>query len=405
MKFAALTAFAATLLAVSSVGQVPDWTQVTTAINPSARHEHAMAYDSARGRVVMFGGSFQPNETWEYDGVNWTQVTTASSPSARYAPAMVYDSVRGKVVMFGGVAGNWLNDTWEYDGVNWTQVTTASSPSARFGHAMVYDSVRGKVVMFGGYAGNWLNDTWEYDGASWTQVTTASSPNARDSHAMVYDSGRGKVVLFGGGGIAGLGNDTWEYDGVNWTQISPTASSPGAHWDHAMAYDSVRGKVVMFGGLGSAGLGNDTWEYDGGVPFIATATPYGTGCGTPALDFTPTSNPILGTTAGALISNAPNQFAGVVMGWSDTHLAGAPLLPLDLAFIGMPGCSMLVSNEVIGLPTTQLTASTLQFDYAIPSSLVLLGAHVYVQAYCVAPGANPLQVIVSNGIDWLIGNQ
>jgi len=236
----------------------------------------------------------------------------------------------------------------------------------------------------------------------WTQVTTASSPSARYDHAMVYDSVRGKVVMFGGLG-SGYLNDTWEYDGVNWTLVT-TASSPSARRTHAMAYDSVWEKVVMFGGSGGSNV-NDTWEYDGGPPVIATGTIYGSGCGTPALDFTPTSNPILGTTAGALISNAPNQFAGVVMGWSDSHLSGVPLLPLDLAFIGMPGCSMLVSNEVIGLPTTQLTASTLQFDYAIPSSLVLLGAHVYVQAYCVAPGANPLQIIASNGIDWLIGNQ
>jgi hypothetical protein len=357
MKFAALTAFAATLLAVSGVGQIPDWTQVTTASSPSARYDHAMVYDSVRGKVVMFGGlgSGYLNDTWEYDGVNWTLVTTASSPSARYGIAMSYDSVRGKVVMFGGLgSAGYVNDTWEYDGVNWTQVTTVSSPSARYDHAMVYDSVRGKVVMFGGLGSGYLNDTWEYDGVNWTLVTTASSPSARRTHAMAYDS-------------------VWE-------------------------------KVVMFGGSGGSNV-NDTWEYDGGPPVIATGTIYGSGCGTPALDFTPTSNPILGTTAGALISNAPNQFAGVVMGWSDSHLAGVPLLPVDLAFIGMPGCSMLVSNDVFGLPTTQLTASTLQFDYAIPYSPYLLGAHVYVQAYCVAPGANPLQVIVSNGIDWLIGNQ
>jgi hypothetical protein len=267
---------------------------------------------------------------------------------------------------------------------------------------MVYDSVRGKVVMFGGLGSGYLNDTWEYDGVNWTLVTTASSPSARRTHAMAYDSVWGKVVMFGGSGGSNV-NDTWEYDGVNWTQVT-TASSPSARRTHAMAYDSVWGKVVMFGGSGGSNV-NDTWEYDGGPPVIATGTIYGSGCGTPALDFTPTSNPILGTTAGALISNAPNQFAGVVMGWSDSHLAGVPLLPVDLAFIGMPGCSMLVSNDVFGLPTTPLTASTLQFDYAIPYSPYLLGAHVYVQAYCVAPGANPLQVIVSNGIDWLIGNQ
>jgi hypothetical protein len=141
------------------------------------------------------------------------------------------------------------------------------------------------------------------------------------------------------------------------------------------------------------------------APVTATATTYGAGCGTPALDFSPTSNPIIGTAGSALISNAPTSFAGVTMGWSNSHLAGVPLLPLDLAFIGMPGCSMLVSNDVIGLPVTPLTATTLQFDYAIPFAPHLLGAHVYVQAYCVAPSGNPLQIIASNGIDWLIGNQ
>ena len=31
--------------------------------------------------------------------------------------------------------------------------------------------------------------------------------------------------------------------------------------------------------------------------------------------------------------------------------------------------------------------------------------HAYFQAFSIAPGANPLEVISSNGIDFLIGNQ
>ncbi|HIE69915.1 MAG TPA: hypothetical protein EYP98_06940, partial [Planctomycetes bacterium] len=109
------------MLAVSSVGQIPYWAQLTTASSPSVRRDHAMTYDSARGKVVMFGGydSGDVNDTWEYDGVDWTQVTTASSPGARRAHAMAYDIARGKVVMFGGNNGG--NETWEYDGVDWTQ--------------------------------------------------------------------------------------------------------------------------------------------------------------------------------------------------------------------------------------------------------------------------------------------
>ena len=41
----------------------------------------------------------------------------------------------------------------------------------------------------------------------------------------------------------------------------------------------------------------------------------------------------------------------------------------------------------------------------LPNSSILLGVHAYSQAFCYAPGVNPLGVIASNGIDWLIGNQ
>ena len=144
MKHLTALLLVATVLITSAAAQTPDWTEITPANSPSARLNHAMAYDSTRGKVVLFGGydgSGRVNDTWEYDGVNWALVTTASSPSDRGAHAMVYDSVRGKVVMFGGTNGGYLNDTLEYDGVNWTQVTIASSPSARDYHAMVYDDL------------------------------------------------------------------------------------------------------------------------------------------------------------------------------------------------------------------------------------------------------------------------
>jgi hypothetical protein len=460
MKNTVLAVLAVTLLAVSGVGQTPDWTEITTASSPSARYSHAMAYDSVRGKTVMFGGVFSfaiplsLSDTWEYDGVNWTQVTPANSPSYRNGHAMVYDSARGRLVMFGGgVYGfPYRNDTWEYDGVNWTQVTTASSPSVRRDHAMAYDSVRGKVVMFGGSStSGLLNDTWEYDGVNWTQVTTASSPSARYSHAMVYDSARGKVVVFGGNfhniGFGYL-NDTWEYDGVNWTQVT-TASWPFARADHAMAYDSVRGKSVTYGGIGAnpslqdtwefdglnwtqvtaasspsvrqnyamvydsarlqvvmfGGLHgifnndlNDTWEYDGQLAgYPSDATTYGMGCGSPALALSPLGNPIVATTAGALITNAPTPIVGVSLGQYN--------LAFELSNIGMPGCLLLQSNEVFGLPVTPVSASTFQFDAAIPSSPALIGQHFYIQAYCFAPGVNAAQIVTSNGIEWVIGNQ
>src|SRR5690606_10456421 len=105
-------------------------------------------------------------------------------------------------------------------------------------------------------------------------------------------------------------------DGVDWTLVT-TANSPVGRHFHAVAYDSLRGRMVLFGGVTSVVImPNDTWEFDGGLPagVASTATTYGAGCGTPALGFFPTSNPIIGSTVGSLIVNAPTLFAGVSFG-------------------------------------------------------------------------------------------
>ncbi len=381
-----------------------------------------MAYDSVTQRVVLFGGrgSTSFNDTWKYDGVDWAQVTTANSPGVRSLHVMAYDSVRQKMVVFGGAGPAPLHDTWEYDGVDWMQVTPTGNvfPSNRHSNAMVYDSARQMMVMFGGYGSSIFNDTWEYDGVGWTQITTANSPSPRMGHTMVYDSARGKVVMFGGYGVGNIHlNDTWEYDGVTWTQMA-TASSPGVRYFHEMVYDSARAQMVMFGGADAAPVGGggpptgpweiylgDTWEYGSGSSVLASAISYGSGCGIPALAFSPTSNPIVGTTAGALITNAPTIFAGIAFGVSDTTFNGLPLLPFNLASIGMPGCFLLQSNEISGLSVTPVTASSLQFDAAIPSNPALLSQQFYIQAYALAPGANAAQIVTSNGISWIIGNQ
>jgi hypothetical protein len=265
--------------AAGAYPRVPDtdtiWEQVSTASYPKPRFIHSMAYDSARGVTVLFGGDGtgreRLNDTWEYNGVDWTQVQPAGSPPGRVniQDAMVFDSQRNRTVLFGGLsASGYLNDTWEYNGSTWTQRSPAVSPPARDSHAMVYDPLRHVIVLFGGYSGNpsnlYLNDTWEYNGTSWTQVNTPESPLGRNHHAMVYDSQRRVVVLFGGRSAADPQlDDTWEYNGSTWTQITPP-QTPGGRENHGMAYDAQRHITVLFGGTanGSDPLG-DTWEYDG----------------------------------------------------------------------------------------------------------------------------------------------
>ena len=106
-----------------------NWTQVA-AQGPSAREGASLAYDSARGRTVLFGGNESLSDTWEFDGTSWTQVQVAGPPG-RYLAPMVYDSARRVTVLFGGYGGGDLQDTWEWDGATWTRRFTVHRPPAR----------------------------------------------------------------------------------------------------------------------------------------------------------------------------------------------------------------------------------------------------------------------------------
>jgi hypothetical protein len=129
---------------------------------------------------------------------------------------MAYDAARGEVVLFGGydytfLTSVLLNDTWVWNGTAWTQrsSTTATIPAPRIAHGMTYDALRGEVVMFGGYDSDPLNDTWVWNGATWT-IHAGAGPTARSGHAMAYDAARAELVLFGGRNN-GEKNDTWRW--------------------------------------------------------------------------------------------------------------------------------------------------------------------------------------------------
>jgi hypothetical protein len=257
-----------------------DWTLRSPANRPGARTFHAMAYDSTRGVTVLFAGLDFPaigqgaetGDTWEWDGTDWTDRTPVNHPPEREGQAMAYNSARGVTVLFGGQARDPLADTWEWDASEWTLRSPLQVPAARVAHAMAYDGVRGVVVLFGGAtdAGSdpvLFDDTWEWDETDWVQRASANRPAGRAYHAMAYDSGRGVTVLFGGVYAFGedlvLLDDTWEWDGTDWTQRSP-AHRPPARGAHAMAYDRARGATILFGGFDtSESVLGDTWEWDG----------------------------------------------------------------------------------------------------------------------------------------------
>jgi hypothetical protein len=266
------------------------WTDLTPpaplpAAWPSARSTHAMAYDSARDRIVVFAGSHTLRDVWEWNPgtKTWTERTPATTteawPPPLYGHAMVYDAGRKKMFVFGGgTTVGVRNDSWEWDGTagTWEKRSTTTSPPALSSHAMAYDAARSKVVLFGGYNNSFngvARELWEWDGASstWTNRTPGAIPGpeawpaARDGTSLVFDVGRRKSVLFGGFDNAGkFFSDLWEWDGdggtwMNRTPAAPAPSWPDARESHAAVYDAHRDRSVIFGGGPTR---RDVWEWN-----------------------------------------------------------------------------------------------------------------------------------------------
>jgi hypothetical protein len=251
---------------------VPEaWKQVASGIGPSARSGQTMAFDSARGVAVMFGGDSSgtvQSDTWTWNGNQWT-ARQGSGPSARVHAASAFDTARGRVVLFGGRSGNtFLNDTWEWDGTSWTQRTLPNPPGVRAVAGMTYDSVRSRIVLFGGVnsasGGGQLGDTWEYDGTAWVQRSSVGPP-AREWPMLAFDPTRQRTVLFGGGNGSAALNDTWEWNGAVGTWSQRPVAGPSARASKNLVFDPIRGVCVLFSGYAAGQFFADQWEFNGTV--------------------------------------------------------------------------------------------------------------------------------------------
>ncbi len=276
----------------------------TSGPSPSPRYDHTMVYDNTRQKVMLFGGrnttSFF-NDLWEWDSQNqsapWTNVTPPGlKPSARYGHAMAYDSNRDKIVLFGGRDTSTKNDTWEWDPAtgNWSEITLATSPSARMYHGMAYDPGLGQMVLYGGTPSTGaLGDTWEWDGDPthpWVYKTTEiclqpPPPDAygtcpRFDFGMTYNGAEGAIVMFGGTDGFNCSNSaplytslshTFKWDSFNskWWRLpqQQVGSPPSRRHKHEMAWDNISGNIVLYGGdtIGCApggGVQQDTWTWN-----------------------------------------------------------------------------------------------------------------------------------------------
>ncbi|MCA8957689.1 MAG: hypothetical protein KDC87_16560 [Planctomycetes bacterium] len=385
------------------------WAQLSPTTVPPAREAQRLAYDLIQQKTVMFSGwngSVYLADTWVWSGTDWQNVTPTTQPPERDWAQMAFDVGSLKVLLFGGHdyrrhSGSnppgAYGDTWTFDvkTSTWTQLTPTTDPGKRFGGVMAYDKGRGKVIMLGGATpGTNYNDMWEWSGTDWVQLTPKTLPGARSFATMVYDDLRQVMVLYGGYN-ATLLTDVWEWDGVDWTQRT-TTTQPGADFCGAV-YDPTRQETVVYGGRINhvkTTPSGDTWSYGSATP--ASYDAFGSGCagtaGTPTLSGT---LPWLGETLTVTVQNLPaGKPTFLYLSLSNTSWGSIPL-PLDLSFLGAPGCNLRVA-PLFQFPIGN-TNGTATWVVPLPTTTSLAGLPFYNQAYAADPTANAAGLVVSNG--------
>jgi hypothetical protein len=155
-------------------------------------------------------------DTWEWDGTAWTERST-SGPAAHYSHSLAYDSARGVTVLYGGVtpdaSSQIMGDTWEWDGTAWTE-RSESGPSFRYSHSLAYDSARAVTVLYGGVyrptpdaVSQIMGDTWTMavrpDPDITEQPLQVASYPGRQANFSVSVSGTGTLAF------------QWRKDGVS----------------------------------------------------------------------------------------------------------------------------------------------------------------------------------------------
>lgn len=244
----------------ASASSTSQWELLDPTTSPPGRLQPSLAYDEARGRMVMVGGSEScANRTprtdflWEFDGEDWHSITTPTMPSPRYNPDAVYDSARQVIVMYGGIRladGPGVDETWVYDGNDWTQRFPVHSPGGCATAYAGFDPIREVTVLItGDGAGQGCahpGTTWEYDGTDWTQVLAPNQPPIQ-GYTLEFDPLSGEMFVFTGSG------DSWSYDGSNFYPRQTFQCG-----ESLLGFDKGREVFVFAGPLSSR-----TWEWDG----------------------------------------------------------------------------------------------------------------------------------------------
>ena len=115
------------------------------------------------------------------------------------------------------------------------------------------------------------------------------------------------------------------------------------------------------------------------------------------------SKPLIGTTVNLVTSRETGASLGICF----VTTGQIPAPGLDLGLIGAPGCSALVDiNSGVGnlISNLGLPGVSMSVAFPLPNNPAFAGLSVYSQSIWLDPTVNAFGMLVSNGIDFVLGN-
>lgn len=229
----------------SGAGGTPRWEKVAHPAGapwPAPRAEHAVAYDEASNRLMLYGGHdcVAPvfTDYWvlrDADGSTgtpaWERIipdTTAGTPREPRGQAMAFSPGKNRLIVFGGFDYRTLesfNDSWILTDANglgarpaWRRLKIVGTlPPGRIQPAFGFDPSTDRLVIALGDNGKLLGDGWVLVGADgsppesrWIPLPLgAPAPSPRGGSAAVFDPLTDRLIIFGGASPRGSPGDMW----------------------------------------------------------------------------------------------------------------------------------------------------------------------------------------------------
>lgn len=296
-----------------SVAPTPTGPQRLTGPFPGARALTAMAYDSYRHEVVLFGGSAgsgQLDDTWTLHGRTWSTRHPSVHPGPLDVELMAYDDRTHTCLLVGSPGLQGPAQTWSWDGTTWTRLADLLITDVEGPQAFAFDPVSGHALLLSSLkpatGSGSATRMWMWDGHTWALGRPPSAFADTAGEARLATVGTGPSGRTGRGVLAlledGRGSHmTWLWDGVTWSQrASGGTLSYDPQLSSTMAEDPTTGDVVLIAAADSGRRDGQTWLWDGATWRAGVAAPLATSAyrGTFVLSDTNSSHAIvIGETA------------------------------------------------------------------------------------------------------------